>query len=160
HAWPRGQREADLELALLAMGEIPHQLGRAILEPHRTKRQERLRSQCRETLERTQHGELRAAEPLHRKETVLERAQARKEIGDLKRPRQPEPGTPMGWQVCDVPVEEVNLAGRGAELSRNQIEQRRLSRAVRTDHGAPLSLLDEQVHSLHSYETAERPRHS
>src|SRR5258706_16038566 len=83
-------------------------------------------------------------ESLDGEETVLEHAQARKEIGDLEGPRQSERGAPMRRQRGDVLLEQADDARADAEVACDQVEQRGLAGAVRSDDGAALTLVHDE----------------
>src|SRR5262249_59857917 len=56
----------------------------------------------------------------------------------------------------DVPAEERDRAGVGRELTRDEVEERRLARAVGPDDQTALARLDGEVDGVRHTEAAER----
>ena len=89
-------------------------------------------------------------------EVVLD-AEAAEQPRGLERARQPHPGARPGGRLCDVPPEQLDRSRARRELPRDQVEQRRLAGAVRTQDRAPLTGADGQVDVGDGDHTAEAP---
>src|SRR5947199_8292434 len=89
--------------------------------------------------ENTMKVKLGGGQRLNREETVLQRRQAREEIGDLIGSRKSQRGAAMRSQAGYVSAEERDPSFGRAVLSADQTEQRRLSGSVLPDDGSALS---------------------
>src|SRR5213593_4837737 len=63
---------------------------------------------------------------------------------------------PVARHARDVPAEERDGAGVGRELTGDEVEERRLARAVRPDDQTALARLDGEVDGVGHTEAAER----
>src|SRR5437879_6023703 len=63
---------------------------------------------------------------------------------------------PVARHARDVPAEERDGAGVGRELTGDEVEERRLARAVRPDDQTALARLDGEVDGVRHTEAAER----
>ena len=97
-----GQGQGDLELTLLSVRQIPHRLGLLVGEPDRVEHTPGTLVEGRVAWQRTVDVELGGGQRLDRQEAVLERGEAREEIGDLVRARQTEAGSPVRRVARDV----------------------------------------------------------
>src|SRR5262249_30700540 len=86
---------------------------------------------------------------------VLERAEARKKVGDLVRARQAERGAPVRRQPRDVVAEQRDAAARRPDLAADEAEQRGLARAVGADDRALLPGCDIEADAVDRAESAE-----
>src|SRR3954449_1146725 len=153
----RGAGHADLELALLAVGDRSHEARDLALEAHQARQLagalahlavERLPArQAQVPAARAEHGEV---------EVVLD-AEAEEEAGLLVRAAHPQPGASWGGDVPDVLTEELDRARRLGYVARDDVEQRRLARPVGAEDGAPLAGRDVEIDVAHGIEAAEPP---
>jgi hypothetical protein len=146
----------DLELALLAVGDRPHEARDPVLEadgarhlaralPHLAV--DRPARQALMAAARAEHGEV---------EVVLD-AEAEEETGLLVGAAHPQPGASRSGDVADVLAQELDRARRLGHVARDDVEQRRLPRAVGSEDGAPLTGRDVEVDVAHGIEAAEPP---
>jgi hypothetical protein len=56
-----------------------------------------------------------------------------------------------------VLAQEHDAAGGAGELAAHQVEERRLSRAVRSDNRVPLPGANREIHTIHGLQAAEDP---
>ena len=89
-------------------------------------------------------------------EVVLDR-QPGEEPGLLVRARDAQPRAHARGQVRDVGAHQVDRAARGLEVPGDQVEQRRLARAVRAQDGAALAVRDVEIDVAHGLHPAEAP---
>src|SRR5262245_24057098 len=155
-----GQRQGDLELALLAVREIAHDLGLLVGQPDRVEDAPRALVKCRVAVHAAVQVELGRRQGLNRKETVLERGEPREEVGDLIRAGQAEARAPVRCGARDVPAEEHDVAAARPRLAADQAEERGLARAVGTDDRAALARADREAHAVDRAEAAELLRES
>jgi hypothetical protein len=62
--------------------------------------------------------------------------------------------------VSHVLAEELDRAGGGGQVARDDVEQSRLASAVRAQDGSPLAVRDVEIDVLNGDETAEAPADS
>jgi hypothetical protein len=77
---------------------------------------------------------------------VVQNRLAREQRDDLIGPRHAEMRALAARDLGDVVAEEFDRSAIGRKLSGDQIEQRRLARAVRTDDQPALAGLDRKIH--------------
>ena len=87
---------------------------------------------------------------------VFEHRELRENAGDLKRPRDAAAAPRRRGERGDVIAAEDHAAGGRRQQPRDQVEQRRLARAVRADHRAQLHRLHGEVDAGHGLQRAER----
>src|SRR4029077_19477801 len=122
-----GQRQRDLELALLAVREVAHDLAFLVGEADRVEDLTRAGEEGRIASESAMQMELGSGQRLHGEETVLERGEAGEEVRDLVRPGQAERRAPVRRMMSDVLPEERDAAVRRPRLAADQAEERRLA---------------------------------
>ena len=93
-------------------------------------------------------------------EHVLEHRQAPEQPRQLERPPHAEPEHPVRWGVGDLHAVEAHLALLDPLIAGDDVEQRRLARAVGTDQAVDLSLADLQATVRQRVHAAERLRHA
>ena len=150
-----GEGERDLELALLAMGEVPHRrvaLGR---EAHRLQHGERALGDLRVAAHGPVHVVLHGRQRLRGEQAVVQHGQAREQVGDLVRAREPERGPPVRRQPRHVAAEERDGPRARALLAADEAEERGLPRPVGADDGAALPRPHRQRDAVHRAEAAE-----
>ncbi len=91
----------------------------------------------------------------HRVLEVLPHSQLREDGRDLERAANSGPRDHMRRLARDVAAVEGDLARRGLQLAGEKVEERRLARAVRTDDGVTVALLDLEAHVLDRAQPAE-----
>ena len=101
------------------------------------------------------HRELSPVQRFARQQHVLEDGEVRKELRDLKRSGDPSRRPLMRRQTGDVRPVQGDVSRRRPKLAADDIEQRRLARAVRPDERMALARLKRQVHVVDGFEAAE-----
>jgi len=148
------ERDAELEVALLAVGEVGGQQLALVPEADLLQDGAGLVADAAE-----RHGAPpeveREAVGLRGHADVLEDGEVREDVGDLVRLRDAEARDPVLRQAGDLPAFEPDPAGGGRHLARDQPEEGRLARAVRADDRAQLAALDLEVHLRDGHEAAE-----
>src|SRR5207244_8610240 len=91
-------------------------------------------------------------------EHVLEHRQAPEQPGELERPPDAKPEHPVGRGVSDLHAVEAHLALLDALIAGDDVEQRRLARAVGTDQAVDLPVADRQAAVRQGTYAAERLR--
>src|SRR5262249_10801494 len=145
---------------LLAVREIAH--GHALLvgETDRVEDAARPLVEGRIAVKAAVEVKFGGREGLHRQETVLEGAQAGKEVRDLVRARPAEARPSVRSRARDVPAEERDLAAGRPGLAADQAEQRGLARPVGPDDRAALARGDGQADAVDREEPSELFRES
>src|SRR5262249_49414872 len=136
---PAGQRQGDLELTLLAVREMAHLRAGAIAEADGGQRLLRANGEAVIAPQRPEHHELGRFERLDGEQAVLLHGERAEEVRDLKRAGETERRSPVGRDAGHVPPEEPDRAGGDRQLTRDQVEERRLTRAVGPDQRAALA---------------------
>jgi hypothetical protein len=85
-------------------------------------------------------------EPQQRQHHVVDEPLARKQRQNLIGARQAEVYAPLGRHPPQLPAEQPDRTGIGGEIAGDQVEQRGLAGAVRTDDQAPLARHDRKRH--------------
>ena len=156
HARPPGQRQGDLQLALLAVREVAHGGAGAVGQAHGGKGFCRARLQIGEALQRPEHRELRPGQRLGGQQRVLAHGQGGEEVGDLKRAGQAQRGAAVLGLGRHVGAEEGDAPRGHRQRAGDQVEQRGLARAVGTDERAPLARPHGELHAVDRAKPAER----
>ena len=86
---------------------------------------------------------------------VLHHVRVVEQLDVLERPRDAEPGDPVRRQLGDVLPVEHQPPGGGRIDAADQVEDRRLARAVRPDDGKHLPRPHLEAHALHRADAAE-----
>src|SRR5262245_35646755 len=151
----RGERDADLEVALLAV----RQLGAAHVALG-------AEAQVSEDLlgALVHRGEPVGVAPeaivgdarLGGDADVLEHREIAEDVGDLVRARDAEARHGVGGLPRDVLALEQDLAGRGGQHAGEEVEERRLARSVGADHRAQFPPAHLEVDAVDGGEPAER----
>jgi hypothetical protein len=151
-----GQRHADLELALLAVGQGRHRMVRDRLEPDSL--EEIVGRKARGVRgARAQEAVAPARHAAHRQEQVVADREVTEQERRLVRPSEAHPD-PLVWRERgDVLAEEADPPGRGREVAGDGVEQRGLAGAVGADQGAALPRGDGERDVLDRLERAEGP---
>ncbi len=131
-----GERDRELELALLAMAQFGRPARRrAGSSPTRVERGARRVAQLPFLARIAPETEGVTVMGLRRQRDIVERGEIGQQRGDLERARQPERAAPIGRQPGDVPAGEVDGAGIRQQLPGELADQRGLAGAVRPDDG-------------------------
>ena len=151
-----GARHADLELALLAVGEVADERVGLVAEQHALG--------CRAgplagvlVLLAREHPQASAVMPEDREKDVVLDREAGKEPRLLVRPGKPERRPHPRRQVGDVTAHHLDRPRRGLEVARDEVEQRRLPGAVRAEDGTALAVRDVEIDVAHGLNSAEAP---
>ena len=154
-ARPACQREEQLDLSLLAVG----QLARRHVTPIREVplRQHGLRAFAEPTDrgERPEQRAARAVRALDGEAHALEDGESRKERGDLKRAAEPEPRALVRRQRRDVVAEEPDGAGHRRKEAGESVEERGLAGPVRAEDHAAFPHADRERDVVQRTEPAE-----
>ena len=153
-----GETEHDLELPLLAVREVADLGVLAVQERRLFQQVMRLVVDVAIRGEESPHHELRRAHALDRQQHVVEDRQPREQAGDLEGACHPERGAPVARPAGDVLAEQEHLSGRGGKDSGDQIEQRGLAGAVRSDDGLAVARHDLERDVAHGVQAAEALR--
>ena len=149
---------ADLELALLAVGQIADGRLEAVAEPHGpgcvTSPDPPL------LVERRAPERSMAAVPADDREiqVVLDR-EAGEEAGSLVGAGDPEARPATGGQQRAVDAPDPDRAGGRPDVAGHDVEQRRLAGSVGTEDRQPFALGDIEVDAAQGEEATERDRH-
>ena len=153
----RGQRDADLEVALLAVGQVGGQLPVLVAEPHRLQHGVGAVEHVGERAVVAQEAPgvpPRLGGDAH----VLEHGRAGQDIGDLVRARHALPGDAIRGQPGDVLPVEHDAPARRPEHAGQAVEEGGLAGAVGADDGADLALLHGHRHVVERGEATEPHR--
>ena len=154
-ARPGGERHRDLELAMLAVGEVSGRVLGPLGEAH-----------PREVVDGGSPKPLVpegfAPHPvgvprrrLHGEHSVFDDGERGKDARNLKRSGEPEPGAAMGGEVGDGPAAELDGPGVGESGARDLGDEGRLPRAVGADDGVSLVLEHVEVDAVGGGHAAE-----
>jgi hypothetical protein len=99
--------------------------------------------------------ELASIERRARQQQMLLDRQLGKEARDLKGARHPSRCAAVRRQCRDVVAEKENATARRGDLSADQIEERRLPCAVRTDDRLALARVHAKAHSIDGFQPAK-----
>jgi len=88
---------------------------------------------------------------------ILEHRQLGKEVGALEGAGDAAPGDRVRRQACDEPALEEHVPGAGRHLACDDVEERGLARAVRTDEPEHLTGRDREVDLRDRVDSAESP---
>ena len=150
-------RHADLELALLAVRERADRRLQRVGRATRARQRRCARSRCSRSRRRMDRPEPAAVPPDDGEvEVVLDREPG-EEPGLLVRPRHAQPRPHAGGQVRHVGAHHLDRAAGGLEVTGDQVEQRRLARAVRAQDCAALTVRDVEIDVAHGLHPAETP---
>src|SRR5262245_41749557 len=151
-----GERHRDLDAPALAVGGLGEG---PIGEMTEADRGERLAPAGDQRVLAPELDERIPAEPRQTEEgqgDVPEERLVREQRDDLVRARHAEVRAPAARHARDVAPEERDRARVGSKLSGDEVEQRGLARAIGADDQAPLSRLDEEIHTGRDPEAPER----
>ena len=87
---------------------------------------------------------------------IFENGEPRKDVGDLERARDPAAANLVSRQSGDLLAVKNDAPAIRLDLSGDEIEQRRLARAVRADDGDERALIHAQVCAVHRHKAVER----
>src|SRR5262249_47475606 len=151
----RRAREGDgeLEAALVAVREDPAGLACLLVEADALEKRAGLVD-----VEATRGPEDVVVTPVVREERglhVLERGETAEDARDLKGASHPAPAEIVRRQSTDVRAFELDLTGIVREVAGDQVEERRLAGAVRTDDRAQVAGRHSEVHAVHGADAAE-----
>jgi hypothetical protein len=160
HLRVAGDRDADLQRALLGVGEDAGRRLRTCREPHALDDLPRALVGVGEAVGGFPERVAVAERPQHRAAHVLEHAEAMKQVRHLEAARQPEAVDLVRLPPRDRLAVERDAALAGCKACGDQVEQHRLSGAVRPDERVALAALDAQVHAAHDLGRAEALSHA
>ena len=129
----------DLERTRLAVREMAHLPAGAIAEADGGQRLLRADSEAVIAPQRPEHHELGRFERLDGEQAVLQHGERAEEVRDLKRAGEAERRSPVRRHAGDVAPEEPDRAGGDRQLTRDQVEERRLPGTVGPDQRAALA---------------------
>src|SRR5215470_12512206 len=149
------ERQDQLDLTLLAVGELSRHLSGAIGEPPLGQQRLGALAEMAVALAASMYREARGVEPLDGEEHALEYGEPRKERRDLERPRQSELCAPVRRHARHVLTLEANASRRRPVDARDDVEQRGLAGAVGSNDRQALPRRDREAHAAQRGETAE-----
>ena len=138
------QRHADLELALLAVGELGDQLLADGIEMHRMG-EVMGAAQRAVVLARAQETEAPAGDAAGRQIEIVEDAEAPEQHRVLIGAPHAAADALIGGQMRHILAEEADASGGGREIAGNRIEERRLARAIGAQNAAALAGIDREI---------------
>jgi hypothetical protein len=152
----QGQRDTELELLLAAVREEARFLVGMVQEADRAEDGRCLvLVQAGDVLEQAPAAAaMRDVRRLH----VLEDGEAREDVGALEGATHAEPAEIVRRDAGDVAVLEDHLARVGPEMAGDEVEERRLARAVRPDDRADRARRHREAHPAHRQEAVEALR--
>src|SRR5271156_4393431 len=133
-----GQRQRDLELALLAVAQDRDRGLQDVVEMNGVSDRSRLRHRG-VAVRRTQQRKPASGNASTSDEDAVDDGQAAEQLTDLIGASQPAPNSFMHGKVGDVFAEEPYPPRCGGKVSGNRVEESRLPRAVRAENGPPLA---------------------
>src|SRR3989449_1629953 len=149
------ERRRDLERALAAVRQLDRDRPGELRQADRVEELEGAPVELAEDPLRAPEVERVTPRALEREPHVLEHGEVREDGRDLERPDEAEPRDGRGGRARDVAPLEANApAGRYQEV-REEIEARRLPRAVRADHGVDRAGAHPEAHVLDGDEAPE-----
>ena len=151
-----GERHADFELALLAVGQIARQ-ARAVAVKMNPGHQ--VRGALGKNLvaaDRREEVERMAAPDRQSEPDILDHAEILEQVIALKRARHAHAADPVRRQSRDVPILQQDAAGAGLELAADLIDKTGLAGAIRPDDDMPLAGCDGEVDVIGHHQAAER----
>src|SRR6185369_4975726 len=149
-----GERQTDLEVALLTVREILGQLVALGREPERAQKLRDVRPDVGQTPERGEPPGLARAR-LRGDAHVLEHRDLREDVRDLERLGDAQPVDRLGREPGDLAPPEPDTAGAGPVKSGDQVEERGFPGPVGPDHREDLALPDGEAHLRERREGAE-----
>jgi hypothetical protein len=141
----RCERGGDLELALLAVREIPGEHIGAPSQPDLIENRPRGRKERLLLARRPPEAEAVAGVRLDREHHVLERGEIGIDAGDLERAREPLARSRLRRERGNVFAGEAHATRVGAQVARQLCDQRRLPGAVRSDYAVRLAFPDLEI---------------
>ena len=148
-----GQRDGQLEPALVAVGEDAARLGRLLEQADPL--EQRVGLVPVEAPGRHEDVVVPAVVGQERRQHVLERGEPAEDARDLKRAPHPAPAQLVRRQPAHLLAQEVHLARVVGEVAAQEVEERRLPRAVRPDDGPPIARRHRQVDAVDGLDAAE-----
>src|SRR5262245_1661784 len=133
-----GQRQGDLELALLSVAQLPHQAVADILQVHGLD-QALCRLQQGVTGARADQRKAPARDAAAGEIDVVEHRQAGEQRRNLVGAAQAAADTFVWWKMSYVLAKEANGTRGRRKVAGDAVEQRRLAGAVGAEHGAALA---------------------
>ena len=149
-------RHADLELSLLAVGEIADVCVGLVAEQHALGGRTGPHAGILVLLA-GEHPEAPAVPADDGEEDVVLHRESRKEPRLLVRAGEPERRPDPGGEMRDVPSHHLDRSRRGLEVARDEVEERRLARAVRTQDRTAFAVRDVEIDVAYGLNSAEPP---
>src|SRR4051794_21868072 len=151
-----GERDPDLELALLAVGQVAGKPRAVVAEVHAMHQLLGARDHVAEAPDRREEIERAAAAPLHRQPQVLAHAEILEQVVTLEGAGNTQAADAARRPAGDVGVLDQNPAGAGLELAADLVDQAGLAGAVGSDDDVALARLDREVDVVGDDEASER----
>ena len=142
NALVRGEQHRELELALVSVREQPGGPRITALEPDPLDRPGRARDRVPDGGRPPPDPHRPAHRRLRRQAHVLVHRQQREDVRDLERAADARLRTPVGRLLRDVDAVELDGAARRPAQAGDEVEECRLPRPVRADHGKQLTVED------------------
>ena len=148
------QRDADLQMALLAVGQVGRQL--VLLAAQADRLQHRFGALDEVAIRAVVRQQAPAVPPrLGGDADVLKRGGIGQDVGDLIRAGDALPGDPLGRQARDVLAVEQDLPRGRAQVAGQAIEEGALARPVRPDDRADLLALDFEADAVQGHQATK-----
>ena len=152
---PGRQRQGDVELALRAVRQGASGPVENIVEADRPRQGERAVVQCRFRRAPAQAAEAGTGLRLHGQQQIVEHRVLAEHAGDLEAARQAVPHAPVRRQGGQFDAVQRQAASVQRQQAGDQIDQRGLARAIRTDQRMDFARLDREVDVVHGDQPAK-----
>ena len=149
------ERHRDLDGALIAMGQFPHESVGLGPQAHLLQRLCDARVDVFPFAAPYPRAQPITGGNLSADAHVLKHTELGKDLGDLKSAGHAEADALVGRHPGDVPALEQDAAGARREVAADQIEERGLAGAVRTYDGVQFALGHGEGYVLHGNQVAE-----
>src|SRR5262249_28674998 len=151
-----GERDPDLELALLAIGQAASEPPAVAAEMHAPHQLLGALEQIGQAPHRREEIERMAASRLHCEPQILDHAEVLEQVVALEGAGHADAAHPVRRPAGNVGVLDEDAAGAGLELAADLVDQAGLAGAVRADDDVALAALDGEIDVVGDDEMAER----
>ncbi len=152
-----GQRHRERHLPVLAVREVADELGKLVVDRRPPRGSAGLLAERAVLPRQADRAKVAVADAEDGEVDAVLDAQAEEHPRLLVRAGEPEPRALAGRRRRDVAAEELDRPGRRGQVAGDDVEERRLARAVRPEDRPPLAVCDVEVDVVHGEEAAEAP---
>ena len=154
------QRHRERDLAVLAMGEVPHELVELVVDRNPAGGRPCPTAKLPVPLRKRDRTEVATTYPERREVDAVLDGEPEEHARLLVRARETELRALSRGHRRDVSTEQLDGSGRRMEVTRDDVEERGLPGPVRAENGMTRAVLDVEIDSGHGDETAEAPADS